>query len=128
MLPWPVGVGMFAHGLRWMALSQFNLGAAVGALVACVAVALILTPVSRRTSMPFAAIGFASVVSLMPGVYLFRMASGLLEIVGGASPTLEALGATVAAGLNAAMIILAISFGLVVPKMVVDYACDRLRT
>src|SRR5215467_3649934 len=119
MLPWPVAVGMFAHALRWAALTQFGFGVASGALVACVAVALILTPVSRQTHMPFAAIGFASVVSMMPGVYLFRMASGLLEIAGGSPPTLQSLGATAADGLIAAMIILAMSFGLVVTKMAV---------
>src|SRR5262249_46321285 len=45
MLPWPVAVGMFAHALRWVAITQFGFGVAAGALVACVAVALILTPV-----------------------------------------------------------------------------------
>jgi uncharacterized membrane protein YjjB (DUF3815 family) len=126
MLPWPVAVGMFAHALRWAATTQFGFGAATGALVACVAVALILTPVSRRTHMPFGAIGFASVVSMMPGVYLFRMASGLLQIASGSPTTLDMLSATTADGLIAAMIILAMSFGLIVPKLAVDYLGDRL--
>ena len=125
MLPWPVATGMFAHALRWAAIAQFGFGVPMGALVACVAVALILTPVSRRTHMPFAAIGFASVVSLIPGVYLFRMASGLLQVAGGGEGSLELFNATIADGLVAAITILAMSFGLIVPKMAIDYFSDR---
>jgi uncharacterized membrane protein YjjP (DUF1212 family) len=126
MLAWPVGVGMGAHALRWVALNQFGLDAATGALVACVAVALILTPVSRRTHMPFAAIGFASVVSMVPGVYIFRMASGLLKLANGPQPTLELLTATIADGMTATIVIFAMSVGLMVPKLAYDYIADHL--
>ncbi|MDB5406504.1 MAG: hypothetical protein JWL84_1416 [Rhodospirillales bacterium] len=127
MLAWPVAVGVLAHALRWAAMVTLGFGAATGALVACVVVGLILTPVAHRRHMPFAAIGFASVVSMMPGVFLFRMASGLVQLADGSHATAELIGATVADGMTALMIILAMSFGLIVPKLVSDHIADRAR-
>jgi len=125
MLPWPVAVGAVAHALRWVALTVFGVSAATGAFIACLIVGLILTPVSRRLPMPFAAVGFASVVSMIPGVFMFRMASGLVQLTNSSQRTWELMGSTLADGSTAILIILAMSFGLLVPKLILDYLSEK---
>jgi len=127
MLGWPIAVGMFAHALRWWTLAG-GFGAATGAFVACVVVGLILSPVARRWHMPFAAIGFAAVVSMIPGLLIFRMTSGLLLLTSSSNTTPELLAATIADGMTAITVTLAMSFGLIIPKIVIDSYQRRLFT
>jgi uncharacterized membrane protein YjjP (DUF1212 family) len=125
LVTWPMAVGMLAHAVRWGTLAILGTTAATATFVACLIVGLILTPVAHRWHIPFAAIGFASVVSMLPGAFLFRMASGLLEIAVGPQTTLELISATIADGVAALTITLAISFGLLAPKLAIDWFRER---
>ncbi|WP_407154871.1 threonine/serine exporter ThrE family protein [Bradyrhizobium sp. STM 3557] len=125
MLPTCIAVGTLAHALRWISIILLGCNVATGAFIACSFVAAVLTPASRLASLPFAAVGFASVVSMIPGVYLFRMASGLLQIV--ASPKIgpQLVDATISDGLTAVAILLSMGLGLVLPKQIIDYIAER---
>src|SRR6266702_1082615 len=81
LLPFPIVVGMFAHAVRWAVISMSSANAATGAFVACIIVSVIVTPVANRLHLPFAALGFSAVVSMMPGFFLFLAASALVELV-----------------------------------------------
>jgi uncharacterized membrane protein YjjP (DUF1212 family) len=129
MLPIPILIGMLAHACRWVTISAGGGSVETGALVACLLVGVIATPITGRLRLPFAAFAFASVVSLIPGVFLFRMGGGLagLGAPGGmASPDL--LLRTIGDGTTAILIILAIAGGLIFPKLIIEHFCPGVVT
>jgi uncharacterized membrane protein YjjP (DUF1212 family) len=127
MLPIPVLIGMLAHASRWGAISVAGASAETGALVACLVVGVIITPIADHMKLPFAGVAFASVVSLIPGVFLFRMAGGMVDLVTlGARAPQELLVQIVTDGTTALLIILAMAFGLIFPRMCIPYLTQPL--
>ena len=127
MLPFPIAIGMLAHASRWGMISVAGANVETGALVACLVVGIIITPITDRLRLPFAAFAFASVVSLIPGVYLFRMAGGFVDLIAlGETASVDLLLNTIADGTTAMLIILAMAFGLILPKMCIEHFYPRL--
>jgi uncharacterized membrane protein YjjP (DUF1212 family) len=127
MLPIPVAIGMLAHASRWVTITWLGGSVATGAFVACLLVGIIVTPIADRLRLPFAAFAFASVVSLIPGVFLFRMAGGLVALVAQGEHAAPALLLDVVAdGAGALLIMLAMAFGLILPKMLIEHAFPEL--
>ena len=122
MLPIPILIGMVAHAARWATISFAGGSVEMGAFFACLFVGIVITPIADRLRLPFAAFAFASVVSLIPGVFLFRMGGGLVALAalgGKASP--ELLLASIADGSTAMFIMLSMAFGLILPKLVIEH-------
>jgi len=128
-LPIPIVTGMIAHAARWATISLVGSSVETGAFVACLFVGIVITPVADRLRLPFAAFAFASVVSLIPGVFLFQMGGGLVALaaLGGKAPP-ELLLATIADGSTATLIMLAMAFGLILPKMIIEHVCPDIVT
>jgi uncharacterized membrane protein YjjP (DUF1212 family) len=126
MLPIPIVIGMLAHASHWAIISVAGASLETGTLVACLMVGTIMTPIADRLRLPFAALAFASVVSLIPGVFLFRMAGGLVDLIalgGKASP--ELLLGSIANGTTAFLIVLTMTFGLILPRMCIEHFYPR---
>ncbi|WP_418516282.1 threonine/serine ThrE exporter family protein [Curtobacterium flaccumfaciens pv. flaccumfaciens] len=120
---WPVVVGMLAHAARWLVMGPGHQSIAVGALIACILVSVILVPISRGRGLPFAAVGFASVVALVPGVYIFRTINGLFTLLQdpGTANTTHLLGVAGDAT-TASAIIIGMTVGLLVPMRILELA------
>jgi uncharacterized membrane protein YjjP (DUF1212 family) len=122
ILPVPILVGMLAHSVRWVAITQAGVGTVTGAFVASLMVGILMTPIADYLRLPFAGLAFASVVSLVPGIFLFRMAGGMVELVTLGTKAPQNLFAEVFAdGTTAFLVILAMTFGLIVPKMCIEH-------
>ena len=123
LLPVPIAVGMLAHATRWALISLVGAHVAVGALGACLLAGLIITPIADRLRLPFAALGFSAVVSMMPGLFLFRAASALVRTVSiGNQAPLDLVESIVTNGATAFLIILAMTFGLILPRLLLEGA------
>jgi hypothetical protein len=86
-------------------------------------VSVLVTPVVDRLRLPFAALAFSAVVSLMPGFFLFNAATGLVELVSiGPSARAALLTSIATSGATAFLIIMAMTFGLILPRMVLEDA------
>jgi hypothetical protein len=82
---------------------------------------VIATPVADRLHLPFAAVAFSAVVSLMPGFFLFNAATGLVELVStGPGAPAALLTGIVSNSTTAFLIIMAMTFGLILPRMLFE--------
>jgi uncharacterized membrane protein YjjP (DUF1212 family) len=121
LLAFPIAVGMIGHAARWALISVAGGSAPTGALVACMLVSVLATPVVDRLHLPFAAVAFSAVVSMMPGFFLFNTATGLVELVSiGPSAPAALLTSVVTNGATAFLIIMAMTFGLILPRMLFE--------
>ena len=120
-LVFPLFAGMAAHFIRWEAMSLYNVNVEIAACLACFVAGIITAPVAKKYHLPFAGIGFASVVSLIPGVFLFRMSSALIQIKeNNTSAIISLMGITLSDGIDALLIITAMTFGFVLSRRLID--------
>jgi uncharacterized membrane protein YjjB (DUF3815 family) len=115
MIGWPVAAGMLAHAAHWYAI-ELGASLAIAAFVSCLLVGVLLVPVSHYMRIPFAGIGFASVVALVPGVFVFRTLAGFVEFAGHPSPQLFSSAA--ADMIVATVIVTGMALGLALPMHV----------
>jgi uncharacterized membrane protein YjjB (DUF3815 family) len=121
MLPFPIAAGMLGHAARWALIPLAGANVAAGAFAACVLVSIIVTPVVDRFHLPFAALGFSAVVSMIPGFFLFEAASALVELVSmGPRASTVLLTSIAANGATAFLVILAMTFGLILPRILLE--------
>jgi uncharacterized membrane protein YjjB (DUF3815 family) len=90
----------------------------VAALLASLVAATILSPVAHRYRIPFTAIGFAAVVAMVPGMYVFRAVTGFVDVVNDPSPAI--LAATASDGSVAVLVVACMAIGLSVPNQIRD--------
>lgn len=126
LIGWAVLIGALAHLARWLAIDVLHANVLVASWLACL-VAGALVVMLHRKHLSFAAVGFAAVVAMVPGLYVFRWASALVELVTATSPEhavqLQAIAAQDIA--TALLITVAMVAGLVLPIIVWETWSNR---
>lgn len=124
-IPWrllfvPVLVGMLCHASRWF-LEDAGLSVEFATFFACLVAGCATTVLSKYLKLPFAALAFASVVSMMPGFFVFKFASALIDIFNaGGQATVGLISSSIAYFIAATLIVFLMALGLILPKMLFD--------
>ncbi len=132
-MPWrlmlfPVVTGACAHGVRWFCLSELHLSNAAGAGLACLFAGIVVEPVTRKLHLPFAAVGFASVVAQVPGTTVVRISGGLVELQRLSNAAMPDAIANIFGDAGTALLtFVAMALGLAIPKSLYMRAGERSR-
>lgn len=117
IVAWPAVIGAAAHAAHWAMTEDLGAAPAVAATVASLLVGVVMVPVARRHHLPFAGVAFASVVSMLPGIFIFALSSGLLAV---ARPGRAAGGVLLhevtANAVTTVLVIAGLTLGLAAPK------------
>lgn len=125
MIIYPLLMGMLAHAAHWE-MSALGMSGAAATGVACLVVGAVMVPIVRRLHLPFAAAGFASVVSMVPGSILIRMAGGLAQLQQGHGATpVSLINGILSDGTTAVETLIAMTLGLLLPMRIYRYFWTR---
>ena len=69
--------GIVGHGLRYLCLDFVGVG--ISTLFACLAIGFIGGVAADRMRLPFATVGFAGAVPMMPGVFIYQSIAGAMR-------------------------------------------------
>ncbi len=117
IVAWPAVLGAAAHCVHWFMVTRLGAAPAVAATVASLLVGVVMVPVARRHHLPFAGVAFASVVSMLPGAFIFALSSGLLAVARpGRSGGNTLIGDVVANAATTFLVVAGLTLGLAVPK------------
>lgn len=128
ILIWPFLAGGLVHAFHWVTVTVWHWESYLAAGAACFIIGVALIPAALRLRVPFAAIGFASVVALMPGVIIFRSLDGLAQLqtaTGAAAQQL--LVETVNNATAAWLTVFAMAIGILIPASVYRGLATRRR-
>lgn len=122
----PVLIGVTAFLFRYFFESRDGVSVVTGVLIASLVAGVMASLLASKTQLPFAALAFAAVVAMIPGSYLFKMAYYMFnfyqkDLGSSAQEGLMALNQ----GTTALFIVLAISLGVILPKLCIDHFLDK---
>ena len=98
----------------------------MGVFIASLIAGFIAALLASKTRLPFAALAFSSVVAMIPGSYLFRMADYLFNFYQmGSNASVQDGLLALNQGIATIVIVIAISVGVLFPKLCVDHFLDK---